>query len=301
MKSRSPATRAQRTMRAMDRRDDHSRAAQPQDFDPTRVLDGWQPAGAEATRPALDPAHLLDGWRADTVRPAAAPDPLRNPERLARLRQRGFEMHDVEDVEVPEIRLPAPAPPPALDTQGLAEALRSASRVAGAAAPAVPALDLAPRRSGDPRLLAQWQPGAWIGLARRAIAPSTELSQGPDGPVLESHAPGWLLALWPPQGLDRPLLSCWPQQVRLLHAEQDALGAALLAGVPEGAPLWQGALEPDWSLIAELALHHEPALRPAQLQALRDLIEAEREQQFARLNEAYVHEGGAVRQRAANK
>lgn len=268
-------------------------------FDPTRVLDGWQP-GAPAQRPELDPAHLLDGWRAEVAGGIAPADLRSDPERLARLRKRGYEMLDVEDVEVPEVRLPGAPPAPVLDTAGLADVLRNASQAAATAAaalvPEAPDLELRRRKTANPRLLSQWQPGAWIGLARRAVAPSTELSQGAEGPVLESHAPGWLLALWPPQGLEQPLLSRWPQQLQLVHMEQDAVAESLLAGVPEAAPLWlAGELEPDWALIAELALHYEPTLRPTQLQALRDFIEAERQRSFVRLNSAYVHQGGAVR------
>lgn len=115
--------------------------AEPNAFDPTHALDGWRPPGpapaqdlaldtllplggtaatgsplrlAEAVPDAFDPTHVLDGWRP----PAGAPLDLelkslahagrRGPDeaKKARLKARGYEMLDVEDIELTE----APAP-----------------------------------------------------------------------------------------------------------------------------------------------------------------------------------------------
>ena len=189
-------------------------------------------------------------------------------------------MRDIQDIEAIELRVTPPMPVPEL-----------------------PPLELAPpRRAADPRLLGQWQPGAWIGACRRLSGAQAELKNGPQGPLLENHAPQWLLALWPPQGLDQPLLSCWPARLRLLALEDDELAAALLAEVPAGARLWRTDLALDWALLAEIVLHHEPGLRPAQAQALRALAEADRLARFERLNKAYAQAAdGAILLRPQEK
>ncbi len=61
-----------------------------EDFDPTRVLDGWRPHRAQGS-----PEPDLAALRAAAGRSLA-------PERVAALRQRGFPMRDVEDVECVE-------------------------------------------------------------------------------------------------------------------------------------------------------------------------------------------------------
>lgn len=270
------------------------------EFDPTRMLDGWKPV-TDAPRPELDLSGLLAGLRGEAQ---GGREARLDPERVARLKKRGFEMNDVEDVEVPEIRLPPVEAPAPVDAQGLDEALRAASQLAQQEGPAADlSLDL-PAASlpapPDARLLSRWQPGAWVGVRRRVLGSSTELLTTPDGPLVESLAPQWLLAVWPPQGLDRPLLGRWPEQA-LLCAAQDAEAAAapLLQALPEQAPLWISELEVDWALLADLVLHHDAALKPFQVKALRALAEAERLAAFERLNSAYepAGEGRPLRRR----
>lgn len=252
------------TITAMDKPD-------KPDFDPTHLLDGWKPAG-EAARPELDLAHLLDG-----LRTAAPIEALADPARLSRLKKRGFAMDDVEDVLLPEIHLP-PIPPPApLDEAGLSMALQAASNRAQP-----------PRPARDPRLLAGWQAGCWIGVVCQALAASTELVNTPDGPLIDSHPPQWLAAVWQPQGLDAPLLGRWPDQALLTGAQdRSAATQALLRGLPETALLWRGDVEVDWVLTAELVLHHDAALKPWQLSALRTFVEAQKLLTFERLNGDY--------------
>lgn len=108
--------------------------AEPDAFDPTHALDGWRPpapapldldgllrTGGRAASPlllkveqdAFDPTHLLDGWHPPVpapldleirslLRAGSGPDEAK----LARLKARGYEMLDVEDIELPD----APAP-----------------------------------------------------------------------------------------------------------------------------------------------------------------------------------------------
>ena len=217
---------------------------------------------------------------------------------------------------MPAIDLPAVDAPLPTDLQALDITLRRAGDDAAqqwradaqaAAAPAwqpdLQALQLRP--ASHPRLVPAWQPGAWVGALRQVMDSRTEFVShaGPGAaraaPVVESYPPQWLLLLWPPQRIDQPLLGRWPQQVRLTALPREQAVLAMLAGVPEEAPLW---LQPDgqqvdWALAAEIALHHEPALRPFQTEGLREFIAAEREATFARLNQAYAPAGGfAVRQ-----
>lgn len=232
---------------------------------------------------AQDPTRALDGWR------VPAPAPLQDLElrgllqaggagldeaKKARLKARGYDVQDIEDIELREI------PPPAVA--------------------AMPVLDLpAPRAAADPRLLARWQPSAWTALARRVRGASAEVVQTPRGPLVENHAPQWLCALWPPQRLEVPLLGRWPELAAVVGAET-AFGALhqLLAELPEDAQLWAAELDTDWALLAELVLHHDAGLRPAHAQALRELVEAERTASFARLNDAYVRQGHVARRSA---
>lgn len=220
-------------------------------------------------------------------------------------------------VDVPE--LPR-APPPPADTAALDDSLRQASTQAAAlwaqdaAAAAGPVWQpgadraLAQQRQArrDPRLLAQPQADAWVGLLRPVLAARTELSTSAQGPVVDHHAAQALLMLWAPVATGQR--STWPDRVALVAQPLPADdGAALLAHVPAGAPLWlaaQGHDTPgheaaDWALGAELLLLHEPALQAAQLDGLRAFIEAERVARFERLNAGYQRgDDGSVQRRA---
>ena len=65
--------------------------------------------------------------------------------------------------------------------------------------------------------------------------------------------------------------------------------AALIDLLPGDAVLWlqTDPAAVDWSLAAEIALHHEPTLRPFQTTGLRAFLETEREATYARLNADY--------------
>ncbi len=232
------------------------------DFDPARVLDGWR---APAPAPIdLDIGRLLDSGH-------AALDEAKK----ARLKARGYTLHDVEDVELPAVK----PRPPVND---------------------IPQVHLpAARKPQDPRMLTAWQPRAWTALARRVRGASSEIRQTPHGPQVDNLPPQWLCAVWPPQRVDVPLLGRWPELVTLISAET-AFGALhqLLPQLPPDALLWPAALDTDWGLLAELMLHQDSRLRPAQQQSLRELIDAERSASFARMNDGYAFQGRAARRKA---
>lgn len=290
--------------------------------DPTHALDGFlqrmQPnAAAVEGVPDLSglharlhptapqsPAHddLAPGAASATARAAAraaTPAPARGG--VLRSGQR-WTAADVQDV--PVIDLPTVAAEPLPDGSEGSAATQSASRFAASQfnaetldarlptwQPDPNALRVRPQQ--HPRVLTQWQPGAWTGAVRQVLAGSTEFVTTAQGPAVETHAPQHLLLLWPPQRLDAPLLGRWPQQVRLWAGAAnvpDLPGAdALLSSLPADACLW---LQPDgdavdWALAAEILLNHESGLRPHQVDGLRAFIVAEREANFARLNSAY--------------
>jgi hypothetical protein len=231
------------------------------DFDPARVLDGWR---APAPPPIdLELGRLLDAGRATL-----------DEGKKARLKARGYEVRDIEDIELPQVAPPPPisdVPPVTLPVQG-------------AARPA--------------QLLASWQPRAWTALVRRLRGATAEVIQSARGPVVENHAPQWLCALWRPQRLDAPVLGRWPDLAALVPAET-ALGALhqLLAQLPHQALVWPAELDVDWALIADLVLHQDARLRTSESQALRELAEAERGATFARLNGGYALCNGVARRR----
>lgn len=199
----------------------------------------------------------------------------------------------------PTITLPPIDAPPAVDAQAVDDATHRVRDFAASQfdapvdtdwQPSAQALRLRP--ATDPRLLARWQPGAWIGATRQVIDSSTAFEQGPGGPTVETFAPHRLLLLWAPPTPGQPQPGRWPLRVRLAALSRSEATAALLADVPGDAPLW---LQPDeaaidWALAAEAVLLHEPGLRPFQLDGLRAFIAAEREAGFAALNRGYLRD-----------
>ena len=199
------------------------------------------------------------------------------------------------EIDLPPVRSPAPPDPQALD-----HALREANSFAAgqwqadAQAAAAPAWQPDPHRlqlrpASHARLPVQWQPGCWVGALRQVLDSRTEFVNGAGGPAVETYAPQLLWLLWTPQRPDRPLLGRWPQQVRLSALPREQTLLAMLANVPDDTSLWlcPAHHDIDWSLAAEIALHHEPGLRPFQIDGLRSFLAAEREASFARINSAY--------------
>lgn len=272
---------------------------------------------AAAPRPRGGTLRNGQTWTADDVEdvplvelprpPAARRAPLQVDLPEVDLRAEG-----ARAAQAPEINLPpVVTPPPPPREQDIADAVQEARDLAAdkqraeAADLAAPAWQpdlttLQLRRASDPRLLAAWQPGAWIGAVRQVFDSTTEFVKAADGnPTVESWPPHRLLLLWPPQGLDKPLLGRWPQQLRLSAVPRDQAAESLLADLPPDASLW---LHPqpqdiDWALAAEILLHHQADLRPFQAEGLRAFIAAEREASYGRLNSAYqaAPDGGVAR------
>jgi hypothetical protein len=122
--------------------------------------------------------------------------------------------------------------------------------------------------------------------------------------VVETYPAQALFALWAPGASnDSPMPGRWPTQVLLgATSPHDAIGAAgelLLPLLPADASLWLCDEAIDWALVADLVLHHEPALRPFQMKALRGFAEAERRADFERVNNGYgqIETGRPVQRR----
>ena len=131
-------------------------------------------------------------------------------------------------------------------------------------------------------------PGAWIGALRQVSARTTEVVSTPQGELVETRAPQWLLALWPPQRLQRPFLRRWPGWVSLHAAEAETHAVLeLLRHVPAGASLWVLEEELDWALMAEIVLLSEPGLQEFQQRALKAFMQAERAATTSRILSAY--------------
>ncbi|KQW46524.1 MULTISPECIES: hypothetical protein [unclassified Roseateles] len=235
------------------------RAPPPAEPDARRVLEDIRLPNVEPPPLVVEPPAL----DFHVAAPAAAPNP------------QGV----IESIELPKVAHPVAFEAPVLDVRSLHQT--------------------APRANRDPRLLSRWQPLAWTALARRVRGATTEVVQTPSGPLVETHMPQWLCALWRPQSVDAPLLGRWPELAGLVSADT-AFGALhqLLAELPPRAQIWSAELEADWSLVAELVLRQDAGLRPVHAQALRELIEAERDASHAQVNGRYAAKGGVVRRRA---
>lgn len=252
----------------------------PDDFDPTHALDGWRapaPAPLDLSLQSLQPARSM---------------PAADPKKQAWLKQHGFEMTDVEDVEVRE---PAPAPHPRSVVPEVA--LPPVAPMPRFAVP--PPLDRPPSAPAlDPRLLAQWQPAAWQGLTRRLSGAAAEVCPTGDRLQVEHRAAQWLCAAWPPQPLASPR-DRWPAFAALVEADSEVLAwTSLLGELPAEAPLWLCPDAADWGLVAELLLAQDPSLRPPQQAQLQALADDERRVHRTRLSQGYVHRGRVARARS---
>src|SRR5436309_13997839 len=89
-----------------------------------------------------------------------------------------------------------------------------------------------------PRLAKRYSPGHWVGGIRKAFGPVSEVVEGPNGFVIESHPPHYLLVLWQPLEPDALLLPRWPAKVSIAEPDAAAAVRELLVEVPEGERLW---------------------------------------------------------------
>lgn len=142
------------------------------------------------------------------------------------------------------------------------------------------------------RLTRAWQPGVWIGGARRAFGPVADLPEVGDDQspgVIENRPAQWLIALWGPQSLDRPFLARLPLVVQLTSRQDAEAVLELLRHVPDDRRLWLAAqVDVDWTLMAEIVQLTEPALQPWQQRELTRFILAEREAQARFVIRAYL-------------
>ncbi len=199
----------------------------------------------------------------------------------------------------PEVDLPdvQEAPPPNAET--LEDATRGAREFAASQwdldaqasnapvwQPDPAALQLRP--ASHPRVLAHWQPDAWVGAVRLVFDSATEFITTTNGPAVQTFPPHRLLLLWPPQAA-HGVVGRWPQQVQLITGAASQAGVAALGLLPDEALLWlmPDTDDLDWVLGADIALHHMPALKPFQLQGLRAFIDAARAASFVRVNDRY--------------
>ncbi|MDR7270432.1 hypothetical protein J2X20_003090 [Pelomonas saccharophila] len=206
------------------------------------------------------------------------------------------------EVEATVLDFHAAPPPPEPDPLSVIASIELPKVAPPPAVVEMPEVDIAALMphppAPDPRLMARWQAGAWTALARQVAGASAELSQTLGGPRVETHAPQWLCAIWPPQAAEAPL-GRWPELAALVVAETRVSALQqLLAELPDEAPLWSADLEGDWDLVAELVLHQDTQLRPTQVRALRELAEAERHARQIRIGEGYALQGRLARRRA---
>jgi len=132
-----------------------------------------------------------------------------------------------------------------------------------------------------------WEPGVWIGSARRVCGAIAEVVSSANGEMLETHPPQLLLALWKPQRLERPFLRRWPQAVWLSDEAIDHAPQALLREVPEPARLWVMDADVDWALLAEIVMRTDEGLRPFQYKELHRFMNEERTATSATIADAY--------------
>lgn len=201
-------------------------------------------------------------------------------------------------VEAPVLEFAAPPPAPQADSRELLESLVLPQVPPPSPAVDVPELDLGPVAPAepDPRLLADWRPRAWTGLARRLAGASVEVQQADGALRVDHHAAQWLCALWPPQAGAAPMLARWPELAAVVAADTST-GALeqLLDDLPPQAELWPADLDADWALVADLVARQDTGLRPAQTLALRNLAEQERSASLARIGAGYARQGRVTR------
>jgi hypothetical protein len=230
--------------------------------------------------------------------PPAAPD----PEQLIAAIELPAVPPPPVDVDMPTLDFRF-EPPVAPDAQQLLDDIALPDLPPPPAATEAPVLNLPPSTAPaapDPRLLALWQPQAWVAQVRRIAAASVEVQQGAAGLRVESLSPQWLCALWPPLPTGAPQLARWPELATLVNADTaDAALQQLLPELPESAELWRAdKRDADWALLADLVLHQNAGLTTGQTRALRELAEAERSANLQHMTHDYLTEGRLARRRA---
>lgn len=139
------------------------------------------------------------------------------------------------------------------------------------------------------RLTAGWQPGVWVGVARRAFGPLAQWFDGDDGepPRVDNLPVQWLIALWRPQSLEQPMLPRMPVMVQLTSRQDDRAVIELLRQVPPGGRMWLADTDVDWALMAEIVMLTDRTLQPWQHRELARFIVTEREATARRIAASY--------------
>lgn len=193
-------------------------------------------------------------------------------------------------VDVPSVDLPlVPPPNPEHDravaaTTGQATALAAAMWLAEVRAsqghtPQPDLVALQQRAKPNPRVIPAWRTGAWIAAKRPAVPATTEVLDGPGGPLIHSLPTQHLIALWSPSRRDEPHLGRWPRRAFLVSVGEHELDDAALAAMPDETALWWLPATSDlvdWALVAEIVLLREDSLHGFQAEALRSLVAEER-------------------------
>jgi hypothetical protein len=138
-----------------------------------------------------------------------------------------------------------------------------------------------------PRLAKHYESGHWIGGVRKAFGAVSEVVEGPNGVLIDSHPPHFLLVLWKPLEPDTPFLPRWPTKVSIAQPASSAAVRELLVDVPPGERLWLTDQHIDWVLMAEIVMLSEPGLQHFHYRELKRFIDIERKATLASVSVNY--------------
>lgn len=139
------------------------------------------------------------------------------------------------------------------------------------------------------RLAGRWEPGVWVGAARRVFGPVSEVVGDSRGSVIvENHPPHHLIALWRPKRDYEPFLRRWPSIVNLVGTDEKSLLGEMFKLIPSGARLWMSRGDIDWALMAEIVMVSERGLAPYQTRELEGFVRVDRARTLAAIARGYT-------------